>query len=270
MSRRPRSRSVRFVALFSASALMLAACGDGGSGRKSLRDHDDGDSDGTSPFTTSQSGSGETGSGAGNSAVSASVTSASTTGAGGAGGSSTATTVTTGSGGASPCDYPEGPYDTSEGSVLPPSLSWVGYAENDASPSTVLLSDFLDCDGSKGIDALLIQTCAGWAGECVASAATMNQKKASWSAAHIHVLTLLIEDEGGSPATAADAKAWSDAYSLGWTGVVADPTFSLVPDQSSVGIPLDLVVDPRTMTVVYVQEGFSGDWPELEALAAQN
>ena len=44
------------------------------------------------------------------------------------------------------------------GQVVPPSHSWQGYAENATQASTISIQDYFDCDGSKGINALMIET----------------------------------------------------------------------------------------------------------------
>ncbi len=81
-----------------------------------------------------------------------------------ASGMQAATTSTTSSaasgGGMSPtnCDYPPGPYGVDEGQVVPPTLSWQGYAPGASSPSTITMEDFHDCDGTGGIDAIIIDT----------------------------------------------------------------------------------------------------------------
>jgi len=68
--------------------------------------------------------------------------------------------VGAGGAGAGPtgCDYPAGPYSVAQGGTLPPTLSWQGIAPGSSTPTTVSVQDFFDCDGSKGIDALIFDT----------------------------------------------------------------------------------------------------------------
>ncbi len=56
------------------------------------------------------------------------------------------------------CEYPQGPYGVGQGQTVPPTLSWQGYAPNSNSVSTITSEDFFDCDGLRGIDAVLIDT----------------------------------------------------------------------------------------------------------------
>jgi hypothetical protein len=62
--------------------------------------------------------------------------------------------------GTSPCEYPAGPYGVAEGQTVPPMLTWQGYAEGPSSDGvvTITMSDYFDCDGTKGIDALMVDT----------------------------------------------------------------------------------------------------------------
>jgi hypothetical protein len=83
------------------------------------------------------------------------------------------------------------------------------------------------------------------------------------------VVTLLLDDPSGAPATVAGTDAWRQQFGLENVYVLADAGFSMVPG-SSVGTPMQTVVDPRTMTVVFRQEGYSGSYPELEQLAMAN
>jgi hypothetical protein len=89
----------------------------------------------------------------------------------------------------------------------------------------------------------------------------------------IVVVTLLLDSQNEGPPSAEGAQAWKNQFGLSTIFVVADPGFSLV-DGSSVGTPMFKVVDPRTMTVVYKQEGSAGGGPndpkEQELLALAN
>ncbi len=69
--------------------------------------------------------------------------------------SSTSSSSTTSSG----CTYPAGPYGVAVNATLSPSLSWQGYDEGPVGQvTTIALQDYFDCDGSKGINALMVET----------------------------------------------------------------------------------------------------------------
>jgi hypothetical protein len=69
--------------------------------------------------------------------------------AGGAGGTGGAPTE---------CIYPSGPYDVEQGGIVPGSLTYQGYVPDSTTVSTISIQDFFDCDGTHGIDAVLIDT----------------------------------------------------------------------------------------------------------------
>ena len=149
-------------------------------------------------------------------------------------------------------------------------MTWQGFAPNSAQAGTVSIGDFYDCDGSKGVNALLLITSATWCGACQEEASVLEQKTGgAWQGMGIRVVTLMIEDGSGDPATVATAQAWKDAFGLVTSAVVADPDISMA-SSPSFGTPLEVVVDPRTMQVVERQEGYSYDYPTLTQLAQQN
>ena len=86
----------------------------------------------------------------------------------------------------------------------------------------------------------------------------------------IKAMTLLLDGPNEGPPTTQGAELWRDNYGLDSVYVVADPNFSMVPG-SSVGTPQGTIVDPRTMKVILVEEGWAGSFPpELTNLANQN
>jgi hypothetical protein len=165
--------------------------------------------------------------------------------------------------------YPAGGYGVTQGMVLPPQLSWQGFTEGAAAQSNLTIQDYFDCDGSKNINALLIDVSATWCGACQQEAQEMPQDFATFSAKGIRVLTLMIEDANSNPASVGTAKAWRDNFNLSAIAVAADPTSSVLPP-GSVGLPYQILVDPRTMKVVSIEEGYSGDISALVNLATKN
>lgn len=126
---------------------MLACNEISGANDVTFSDDDDG---GSSGVTTS--GNGSNGSSGQGGTVGSGGTGTSTTGAGGTG--------TGGQGGSPlpPCEYPAGPYGVAQGQTVPPSLSWQGYLPGASSPSTITIDMFFDCDGRKGINAVVVDT----------------------------------------------------------------------------------------------------------------
>ncbi len=95
----------------------------------------------------------------------------------------------------------------------------------------------------------------------------------SWASQgyQIAAVTVLLDDPGNvQPPTSAGADTWRETYGLNSVYVAADPNFSMVPG-SSVGTPQLTIIDPRTMQVVLLQEGWGGSHPpQLTQLAQQN
>jgi len=172
--------------------------------------------------------------------------------------------------------YAKGPYGTGVGQVLPPNDSWQGYAANDASVTTLQISDLYDCDRSKGINAIVIDTSAGWCAACETQAHDEAELMAEYDQLGVKAITLIIMDAAEQPATTATALDWRTTYNLDDVGVYADPNFLLEPqNQQTIGLPLTMIVDPRTMKVVKATEGYGQEFPPvidptLEGLAKQN
>lgn len=88
-------------------------------------------------------------------------------------------------------------------------------------------------------------------------------------------MTLLLDSPSGNPSVDG-AATWKFQYGLERVYVVSDhdafgqAMFSMVPG-NSVGTPQITIVDPRTMQVVFIQEGWGGTEPAaLTNLATQN
>ena len=159
------------------------------------------------------------------------------------------------------CTYPKGPYGVGLDAVLSPSSSWQGYAANDTSVTTLHMSDLFDCDGSKGINAIMIDVSAGWCAACETQAHDEAQLTSQYDAVGVKAITLLIMDAAEAPATTQTALDWRTTYKLDDVGVYADPNFLLQPNQQSIGLPITYIVDPRTMKIVAGTEGYGSTYP---------
>src|ERR1019366_3667859 len=148
------------------------------------------------------------------------------------------------------CVYPSGPYGTAVGKVPDPSMTWQGFAPGATTVSTVNITDFYDCDGSRGINALVVDSGAQWCVECQYYApfvpTWMSSKGDNWTALGVRYLNLIIQDNASDPGTVTTAQQWRDQFKLTSIYVVADPTDSF-PTNS---LPNELLIDPRTMKVV--------------------
>jgi hypothetical protein len=162
------------------------------------------------------------------------------------------------------CVYPAGPYGQNVGDVMDPTLAWEGYAPGSSASSTFRMSDFYDCDKSKGINAIAIDISILGCPPCEQEAAGLEQQMESvWKPQGVAMLNLLSTFE---PTTLSDANQWASMYGLDDVYVGVDP---LQLDDS--GYPTNVVVDPRTMRVVAIDPGFLGTYdPAVSQLATSN
>jgi hypothetical protein len=165
-----------------------------------------------------------------------------------------------------------------KGQVLPPNLAWQGYGAGATDTTTLDIHDLFDCDGSKGINAIIFDTSATWCGACQQEASSLESAiKSSLGANGAAFITLMGEDAAqGSKPTMATALNWRNQFHLADVTVVADPARVFYQTKGlggSIGLPFNVLVDPRTMTVVKFVEGYSGPWsadPDFQKLVAQN
>jgi hypothetical protein len=158
----------------------------------------------------------------------------------------------------SACTYPAGPYGATQGLTVSPSIFWFAFAPGASSAAPVSPGDFFDCDGSRGINAVLIVYGAGWCSACAEEAGSLPPMIAQWSTAGVRVLYLIWQDPSGWPADTAFAKQWRDYYHLDGAWVAADPDFQLDSPAAS-ALPYKMLIDPRTMRIVGTWSGEDGD-----------
>lgn len=169
-----------------------------------------------------------------------------------------------------PCPYPPGPYGIVQGKTLSPTFSWNGYVKGSNTVATLTPADIFDCDGKKGINAILIDESATWCGPCNQEAADLPMAMQTWSAQGVTIVTLMVENLQHKPADTSTALAWVKQYNLSpLANVMADPDFSFA-SAPSVGLPMNILVDPRTMRIVNVIQGYGGMDPAVSKLALKN
>lgn len=249
------SSRVALATFFAGSLLLSSACNAiTGAGDLRLKDMDEEEDDSNTSGGVITGGTQGAGGGGG------------VGGAGGAGGGMTA------------CTYPEAPvdgYGNEIGDTVNNTYAWQGYVEGTtdaAQSSEISIESYLDCDGSKGINALMIVESAEWCPNCKEEAKQLNSNMQNkWEAMGIRVLTLIAQKLDSQDATLDTVYNWKSTYSLTSTAVALDPPITFKPPGATeIGLPLIVVVDPRTMKIVHTQEGYSSTHPELEALAETN
>lgn len=217
---------------------LLVACGDDG-GKKAISDSD------ADPIS------------AGGTGGSGSAGAASTAGTSGAAGQQTG----------APGDPP--PANSIVGTVLDPAMSWKGYTAGSDELGVVTLSEYFDPKGDKGIRALLITEGQSDCGPCIAEATDIHENlQGKWGQLGIKVMQLVVSDINGQTATTSTAYAWKKRIAASWA-VAADPEFTFA-EVGSNPYPIQIIVDPRTLTITHRLEGYRKELPELEALAEKN
>jgi hypothetical protein len=171
--------------------------------------------------------------------------------------------------------YPAGPYGVAVGKVLDPTLLWQGFVPNATTASTVKITDLYDPDGSKGLNAIVVDSAGQWCVACQGIAQQiptwLSPSGDNWSKLGIQILNLVIQNNDYLPATVTTAQQWRDLFKLTSIYVVADPNDTFPTN----ALPYELLIDPRTMKVVRdlssdTAVNADGSDPQVTALAKKN
>lgn len=174
------------------------------------------------------------------------------------------------------CEYATQGFGTTPGTIVRSTLSWQGYAKGASTLSTIKATDLFDCDGSKGIRAIVFDVSAEWCPACIAEASDMHALYDQFDALGIEVITLMLQDASHAPASLDTIDRWKQKYDVSGISLCLDPQFSFQPPGSgSLNLPLTLIVDPRTMTIVKQKQGYLSAYPikpdaDAVALAKKN
>lgn len=169
-------------------------------------------------------------------------------------------------GGTLPCAEWSGPFGTHEQETLDPTLTWDGFEPGAIEPTTVGLEDYALCGDGEDVTAIVVYIDALWCPTCRKVAEGLADKyESDWKDRGIRVVTLVVEDEDGSPADVESAWRWRDQYGLEDTSVAYDPAYSLA-NESSRAFPQALVLDPRSMRIVARHIGQVDLEPTLDAV----
>lgn len=200
------------------------------------------------------------------------ATTSATTGAGGASGTLASSTVasstiasssvasssvaasSSASGGPADCQYPaSGGFSAENGQVVPGSLSFAGYEAGSSAPGTVTMNDLYDCDGSKGINAVVILEGAVWCGDCQQEGSETPNMVSQLSQYGVAIVSAIAENADQTPATIDTATSWKQSFGLTNT-VIADPGWTF-QNPNLEYLPFYVVVNPRTMQVTQAGSG---------------
>jgi len=162
------------------------------------------------------------------------------------------------------------------GEIVDGAAIWQGFLPGSEISAQITPADYFDCDGSRGIHALLVLQSATWCGPCQVEAAALEGKMSGgWDALGVEVITLMVEQQPEQAATVDTAQAWKNQFGLSSVAVAADPQFSFdafdydqhIPHS---GFPTQLLVDPRTMQIVVRMDGDTPIDTQIEQLASDN
>jgi thiol-disulfide isomerase/thioredoxin len=154
------------------------------------------------------------------------------------------------------------------GTTLPSWLSFQGYAAGSSTASTITSDDLFDCDGSHGINLVVVLQGAVYCEACQWEAQTLESDLQQYNGKGILVIDAVGSNADQSPATLATATQWKSQFGIQSAAVVADPNWDF-SNPSETTIPITVVIDPRTMSVL---EAYSGEMDPSDILqrAAQN
>jgi thiol-disulfide isomerase/thioredoxin len=167
-----------------------------------------------------------------------------------------------------PCDQWAGPFGHETDQTIDPNQSWEGFAPGSSEVATVGLDDFALCGGDEETRAIVVYIDALWCSVCRLVASDLAAKyESEWKARGVQLVTLVVEDADGAPATLESAWEWRNTYGLEDTSVLADGAYVLANDYPRT-LPQALIIDPKTMRVVARPIGRVDLDPLLEALLA--
>lgn len=146
-----------------------------------------------------------------------------------------------------------------------------GLVEGSSERVTVAIEDLRDCDGRRGVHAVLFIVARSSCATCRREAETLREDAAGWAEHGVRTVVLL---ESG------DVAAWRSTYGLDAVAILADPAGTLrLPEppadggglsSTPNGTPLFVVLDPRTGVITDRHLGADYDFASLLALAEAN
>ncbi len=183
---------------------------------------------------------------------------------GGTGGTATAGAAGSGTAGSGTTNqevYPPPPYGVAEGSTIA-DITFAGlrnpksanYNFSGEKIEQISLRDYYNPTGDTTRPRmLLIAASAGWCGPCRLEADESMPNYKFWNPKGAEFLTALFDSNtAGTPAAPTDATSWSKTYKLEYP-MVLDPQQKLGAYANLQAVPFNLVIDLKTMTIVYAQ-----------------
>lgn len=152
-------------------------------------------------------------------------------------------------------DYPPGPYGAEVGDTVE-NFRFRGYAQPAASRelSNVSFADFFDRDGSSGVRLLLLNTAAAWCQPCQIEHLDLPRRVEELGPRGLRVLSMLFQDSDGRPAAESTLESWVTTFDTNFP-MLLDPAYQMGRYGPADTPPLNLVVDPRDMSILRIFVG---------------
>jgi len=160
--------------------------------------------------------------------------------------------------------YPAGPYGSEVGSIIANHefLGWRDPVRSGFDPNRleeIRLSDFHD-PGGQHTELIVLNSSAVWCPACRSEMQTLDRldMSGSYQRSKVVILGTLFEDARGAPAKPEDLALWGNELNfLIDFPLVLDPGLKLGPYFAQSVTPLNLVIDARTMEILFVFMGYS-------------
>ena len=117
------------------------------------------------------------------------------------------------------------------------------------------LSSIYNPDGTKDKTVLIMNASAGWCSVCKAEAIELKKEYATYKDQGLEIWFTLFEDYEGKPATVGFWSKWIASIKADYPTLL-DTAFELGEYFSVEATPLNMVIDLKTMKIVYMQTGF--------------
>jgi hypothetical protein len=144
--------------------------------------------------------------------------------------------------------YPEGPYGTKVGEVVP-NLRFRGFdnplLSQDA--TNIALQDFYRPESTRAL--LLLNTAAVWCQPCQVEHQSLPERVDIFGPEGLEVLALVYQDANGKPPTEDTVRVWAKTFETNFA-LAPDPEFQMGQFGPADTPPLNVVVDARTMKVL--------------------
>lgn len=147
-------------------------------------------------------------------------------------------------------DYPNGPYGAEVGDIIE-NFSFQGYQapQDKQSLEEIRFGDYFDPTGDKGVTLLLLNTAAAWCQPCVIEHGELPSRAEKYRDAGLVIVSALFQDSNGSPATESTLKTWANTFDSNFP-LLLDPSYQMGRYGPAETPPLNLVIDPRDMSIL--------------------